>query len=157
MTATEPLRRDLERPALVLAVAPEHLPTVDSEFARYAKDYDIRCVDSADAARGVVTGLAEDGQPVALLGVGWEVPGIETGLDLLDELSAAVPTARRICLAARGQYGDRLPQLREALGHGRIDTYLLIPTGARDEEFHTAVTEYLSDWGWTAAAPVVVN
>jgi thioredoxin reductase (NADPH) len=142
-----------DRPALVLAVAPEHLATVDSEFARYARDYDVCCADSADAARGVVAGLVEDGQPVALLGVGWALPGVEAGLDLLDELSATVPTARRICLAARGQYSDMLPKLREALGHGRIDTYLLIPTGARDEEFHTAVTEYLSDWGWTASTP----
>jgi thioredoxin reductase (NADPH) len=146
-----------DRPVLVLAVAPEHLETVDREFARYARDYDVRCIDSADAARQVVVGLVEAGRPVALLGVGWALPGVEAGLDLLDELSAAVPTARRICLAARGQYSDVLPRLREALGHGRIDTYLLIPTGARDEEFHTAVTEYLSDWGWTAAAPVVIN
>jgi thioredoxin reductase (NADPH) len=152
MTPPEP-----GRPALVLAVAPEHLGTVESEFARYARDYDVRCADSAETARQAVAGCVEDGQPVALLGVGWALPGVGAGLDLLDELSATVPAARRICLAARGQYSDMLPKLREALGHGRIDTYLLIPTGARDEEFHTAVTEYLSDWGWTAAAPVVVN
>jgi thioredoxin reductase (NADPH) len=152
MTPAEP-----PRPALVLTVAPEHLATVDSEFARYARDYDIRCADSADDARALVAGLVEEGRPVALLGVGWSVPGAAAGVDLLDELSASVPTARRICLASRAEYSGMLPQLREALGHGRIDTYLLIPTGARDEEFHTAITEYLSDWGWTAAAPVVVN
>ena len=30
-----------------------------------------------------------------------------------------------------------------------------MPRGARDEEFHTAVCELLSDWGSTVAAPVV--
>ena len=30
-----------------------------------------------------------------------------------------------------------------------------MPRGVRDEEFHTAITELLSDWGSTVAAPVV--
>ena len=30
-----------------------------------------------------------------------------------------------------------------------------MPRGARDEEFHTAVCELLSDWGSTVAAPMV--
>jgi thioredoxin reductase (NADPH) len=155
--AARPVHPEPPRPALVLVAAPNHLPTLDSEFARYARDYDIRCADSAQTARTLVADVTGGGQPVAVLGVGFQVPGAASGLDLLEELSASVPTARRICLGARGEYSAALPQLREALGHGRIDTYLLIPTGARDEEFHTAITEYLSDWAWTAAAPVVVN
>jgi thioredoxin reductase (NADPH) len=93
--------------------------------------------------------------PVAFLGVGWIVPGVAAGLDLMTELRDLVPTARRVCLTSRGDYGLNLPALRQALGQGRIDTYLLIPTGVRDEEFHTAITEYLSDWGWTASTPEV--
>jgi thioredoxin reductase (NADPH) len=143
------------RPAIVLVVAPEHVPTVESEFGRYARDYDVRTADSAATARELVHELTATEVPVALMGIGWSVPGVESGLDLVDELHLAVPTARRICLASRSDYGDRLPLLREALGRGRIDTYLLIPTGARDEEFHTAVTEYLSDWGWSASTPEV--
>ena len=145
------------RPALVLVVAPEHIATVDSEFARYARDYEIRCADSASGARELVDDAVAQGQPVALLGVGWTVPGVPTGLGLMDELHARLPTARRICLTSRGDYGLSLPKLREALGQGRIDTYLLIPQGPRDEEFHTAVTEYLSDWGWTASTPEVAG
>ena len=143
------------RPAIVLVVATEHIPVVDSEFARYARDYDILCADDADGGRDLVRRAVADGQPVALLGVGWVVPGVEVGLDLLDELHTLLPAARRICLTSRGDYGLSLPKLREALGRGRIDTYLLIPQGPRDEEFHTAVTEYLSDWGWTASTPEV--
>jgi thioredoxin reductase (NADPH) len=143
------------RPAIVLVVAAEHIPVVDSEFARYARDYDILCADDADGGRELVRQALADDQPVALLGVGWVVPGVEVGLDLLDELHTLLPAARRICLTSRGDYGLSLPKLREALGRGRIDTYLLIPQGPRDEEFHTAVTEYLSDWGWTASTPEV--
>jgi thioredoxin reductase (NADPH) len=143
------------RPAILLIVAAEHIPTVDSEFGRYARDYDILCADDAEGGRDLVRQALEDQQPVALVGVGWRVPGVEGGLDLLDELHAKLPAARRICLTARGDFGLSMPKLREALGQGRIDTYLLIPQGPRDEEFHTAVTEYLSDWGWTASTPEV--
>ncbi|GAA4724360.1 FAD-dependent oxidoreductase [Pedococcus ginsenosidimutans] len=155
--ATEASAAPRVRPALVLVVAPEHIATVDSEFARYVRDYEIRCADSASGAREVVDDAVAQGQPVALIGVGWTVPGASSGLELVDELHARLPTARRICLTSRGDYGQSLPKLREALGQGRIDTYLLIPQGPRDEEFHTAVTEYLSDWGWTASTPEVAG
>jgi thioredoxin reductase (NADPH) len=143
------------RPAIVLVVAPAHIPTVESEFSRYARDYDVRCAGSASTARELVHQLVAGDVPVALIGVGWAVPGVDAGLDLMDELHDLVPTARRVCLTSRGDYGLNLPELRQALAQGRIDTYLLIPTGARDEEFHTAITEYLSDWGWTASTPEV--
>ena len=143
------------RPAIVLVVAPEHVDTVESEFSRYARDYDVRSAASAGSARELLHQLLVGEVPVALLGVGWTVPGIGAGLDLIGELHDLVPTARRICLTGRGDYGLNLPALRQALGQGRIDTYLLIPSGARDEEFHTAITEYLSDWGWTASTPEV--
>jgi len=45
--------------------------------------------------------------------------------------------------------------LRSGLAAGKFDAYLLMPRGVRDEEFHTAVTELLSDWGSTVAAPEV--
>ncbi len=93
------------RPAIMLIVAAEHIPTVDSEFGRYARDYDILCADDADGGRELVRQAAEDEQPVALVGVGWSVPGVDVGLDLLDELHALLPTARRICLTSRGDYG----------------------------------------------------
>lgn len=149
---TEPAR---PCPALLLVVAPEHCPTVEREFSRYAHDYDVVCVSDADAARATVARLREAGQPVALIGVGWRVPGTRWGVELLAELRRDIPTARRICLVARDEYTSSLPKLREALARGKYDTYLGIPQGPRDEEFHTAVTEYLSDWGWTASTPEV--
>ena len=143
------------RPAMVFVVAPAHVPTVESEFARYARDYDVRCADTADEGRALVAQCRDAGQPVALLGIGWVAPGVVRGLDLMDELHGELPTARRVCLVSRDDYGLSLAALRQALGQGHMDTYLLIPQGPRDEEFHTAITEYLSDWGWTASTPEV--
>jgi len=143
------------RPALLLVVAPEHCPTIEGEFERYARDYDVVCVPDADSARAEVARMRDAGQPVALLGVGWRVPGTAGGVALMAELRRDLPTARRICLTSRDDYGSSLPKLREALARGKFDTYLLIPQGPRDEEFHTAVTEYLSDWGWTASTPEI--
>ncbi len=51
------------------------------------------------------------------------------------------------------QFRARADELRPGLATGKYDAYLLMPRGVRDEEFHTAVTELLSDWG--SAAPVV--
>jgi thioredoxin reductase (NADPH) len=42
------------RPAIVLVVAAEHIPVVDSEFGRYARDYDILCADDAAGGRELV-------------------------------------------------------------------------------------------------------
>ena len=51
----------------------------------------------------------------------------------------------------------RRPALRAGLAKGKYDAYLLMPRGVRDEEFHTAVCELLSDWGSTVATPEVVT
>jgi thioredoxin reductase (NADPH) len=47
------------------------------------------------------------------------------------------------------------PTLRGGLAKGKYDAFLLMPRGVRDEEFHTAVCEMLSDWGSTVATPEV--
>ena len=64
-----------------------------------------------------------------------------------------MPTARRIIAAHADHFRERADELRHGLATGKYDAYLLMPRGVRDEEFHTAVTELLSDWGSTA--PVV--
>ena len=66
-----------------------------------------------------------------------------------------VPTAKRIVAAHVSQFRARADELRPGLATGKYDAFLLMPRGVRDEEFHTAVTELLSDWGSTA--PVVAT
>ena len=43
------------------------------------------------------------------------------------------------------------------MAKGKFDAYLLMPRGARDEEFHNAITDLLSDWGSTVPDPEVVS
>ena len=82
--------------------------------------------------------------------------------ELPDDQRAARPPR----LASRGAHGQadrRRPRRTTSASAptscgtgwptGKYDAYLLMPRGVRDEEFHTAVTELLSDWGSTA--PVV--
>ena len=67
-----------------------------------------------------------------------------------------VPTARRLIAAHWSRFLDRRRRPCAAgLAKGKYDAYLLMPRGVRDEEFHTAVCELLSDWGSTVAAPEV--
>ena len=66
-----------------------------------------------------------------------------------------VPTARRLVAAHWSHFLADAPALRGGLAKGKYDAFLLMPRGVRDEEFHTAVCEMLSDWGSTVAAPEV--
>ncbi|HET7277327.1 MAG TPA: NAD(P)/FAD-dependent oxidoreductase [Dermatophilaceae bacterium] len=68
-----------------------------------------------------------------------------------------VPSARRVCLLRGEDYRRRLDEIRQRLATGHFDTFLAVPRGVRDEEFHTAVSELLSDWGWSSSSPVVAN
>jgi thioredoxin reductase (NADPH) len=43
------------------------------------------------------------------------------------------------------------------MAKGKYDAYLLMPRGQRDEEFHNAITDLLSDWGSTVPDPEVVS
>jgi thioredoxin reductase (NADPH) len=90
-----------------------------------------------------------------LLGVDHALDG--DALDLVDELRRLSPTSRRIVLVAAGGFREALDVLRPALAVGRLDTYLLIPQAPRDEEFHTAITEYLSEWATTTSTPEVAG
>ena len=66
-----------------------------------------------------------------------------------------VPTAKRVVVAHWDRFLADAPSLRAGLATGKYDAYLLMPRGVRDEEFHTAITELLSDWGSTVAEPEV--
>ena len=148
---------ETQRPPVILVVAtPGRSARIEAELAnRYARDYDLRVTEDPDAALALVPALAEQGSQVALLAVDHDVEG--GALDLMDALRALTPASRRIVLIDVGTFRTALESLRPALAQGRLDTFLLIPQGPRDEEFHTAISEYLSDWGWSSAPPEVVS
>jgi thioredoxin reductase (NADPH) len=141
-------------PVILVVAAPGRRDRLHEEFAhRYAHDYDLRTVTGSDEALALVSELAAEARTVALMCVDHEVDG--GSLDLLDHLRTSSPTSRRVVLLDTTVFRAGMEELRPAMAQGRLDTYLLIPQGPRDEEFHTAVAEYLSDWGWSSAPPTV--
>ncbi|GAA1481943.1 FAD-dependent oxidoreductase [Gordonia sinesedis] len=142
-----------DTPTIVL-VSAEHADKLVDEFHRYDRDYRVRTASSAIEAIALLGRLVADGDPVALIVVDSQLPDMSV-LEALHTFRTIVPTARRIVAIGWDSFMEDSAALRPALAKGKFDTYLLIPRGPRDEEFHYAVTELLSDWGATVAVPAV--
>ncbi len=139
------------RPAIVL-VAPEHREVLESQFGRYAAEYDLRSVGGLLAAKALTAQLHEVGVPVALFVVESQLPDAEP-IQAVAVLRAVEPTSRRIIVSPMGRFAAEGPALRGGMVTGKYDAFLLLPRGVRDEEFHSAVVELLNDWGSTVVAP----
>lgn len=144
---------DTETPS-ILVVSREHADTLLDEFGRYRRDYDLHAAATAIEAITVLSRLRSEGRPVALIVTESVLPDMNL-LEALGTWRSIVPTARRLVVIHWSRFGADHVALRPALQKGKFDTYLVMPRGVRDEEFHHAVTEMLSDWGATVAAPVV--
>lgn len=133
------------QPVILLVTTDVTHDVLDGEFrSRYARDYDIRTIIGPERLAELLEALTAEGSPIAWAGVDHSVAG--GALDLIDQIRASSPSSRRVVLVEAGLFQTALNELRPALALGRIDTYLLIPQGPRDEEFHTAIAEYLSEW-----------
>jgi thioredoxin reductase (NADPH) len=141
----------IPRNPLIVLCAPEHADVLESQFSRYSADYDLRTTHSAAETNQLLGSLSHD-EHVALLVAETELPDGNV-LHAFHGWRKKVPTARRIIAAHVDHFRQRADELRHGLATGKYDAYLLMPRGVRDEEFHTAVTELLSDWG--SSAPVV--
>ena len=64
---------------------------------------------------------------------------------------AAFPTTRLVVLVHRDRIVADRDLLVTQLAANRLDALLVLPSGKRDEEFHAAITEVLSDWSATVA------
>lgn len=143
-----------ERPVILL-VTDAQRDVLEAEFrARYDRDYDIHVVTSAAQAYERTAQVLAGPQQLAMVASQYTVADAGV-LEIQRHMQAVVPTARRVALLARGEFGDHLEEMRRASLERDLDTYLLIPQGPRDEEFHTALLELLSEWGWTVAQPLV--
>ncbi|MDE9364161.1 FAD-dependent oxidoreductase [Luteipulveratus sp. YIM 133132] len=143
-----------EKPAILL-VTGDHRDQVSEEISsRYGRDYDVVVAGGLGEAVAAAQGLVARHAPVALVGVEYSLPDAQ-GLVTVDCLHALIPTAKRLLLTPWEEWAAAKEPTQQALGAGRLDFSLVIPRGARDEEFHTAITESLSDWGWTTGGPVV--
>ena len=139
---------------VILLVSGEYLDVLTEQFRRYAHDYDVRGARTAAEAKAELVAAAERGQPVALIVSESQLPD-ELMLLAMHEWRAMVPTSRRIVVIPIARFGEESGSLRPYLQKGKFDTYLVLPQGRRDEEFHYAITELLSDWGATVATSVI--
>ncbi len=142
-------------PALILVSETRCAELLD-EFGRYARDYDLRTATTVAEAEQVAAAVREEGGQVAMFVAESQLPDASV-LEAFARWRTVVPTARRLIAAHWSRFLTDAPTLRAGLAKGKYDAYLLMPRGVRDEEFHTAVCELLSDWGSTVATPEVVS
>ncbi len=139
---------------MILLISAEHEEVLCGEFRRYERDYDVVCVPTlADGLRAAQRVIAYGGQ-LALVAAEFSLADTP-GLVALDCIHALNPTVKRLLLLGWGEFRATRTVVREAMQAGRLDAPLTVPRGARDEEFHTAITELLSDWAWTSSGPVI--
>lgn len=139
---------------MIVLCAPEHPEVLQEQFGRYEREYDVRTTSSAAETAEVLTRARAEGHPVALLVTESRLPDSEIH-PALHVWRTAVPTARRIVAAHWDHFMADADLLRSGLATGKYDAFLLMPRGLRDEEFHNAITDLLSDWGSTVAVPEV--
>jgi thioredoxin reductase (NADPH) len=127
---------------------PDSLRAVESELReRYSRDYTVFAEATADAALERLEQLAAEGTDVALVLAGHRLAGT-TGGELLGRVHQIHPHAKRGLLIDWGGWGDRATgeAIHDDMAHGRIDYYVLRPSGTPDEVFHSAVSSFLLEW-----------
>ncbi|MBC9733782.1 FAD-dependent oxidoreductase [Nocardioides marmotae] len=142
-------------PAIIL-VSEHHLDDLEGAFGRYEREYDVRSARSGVAAEALAREVVATGGTVALFVAESVLPDCHV-LEGFHRWRAVAPNARRMVAAHWDRFLTDAPVLRAGLAKGKYDAYLLMPRGTRDEEFHHAVTDLLSDWGATVAEPEVVS
>lgn len=141
------------QPAILLVTA-EHTDDLYTQFGRYVSEYSVQCVSSAIDAIAALSSIRSAGNSVALIVADSQLPDMHL-LEAMASFRSIAPTARRVVAVHWSRFSTDAPLLRPALQKGKFDASLLMPRGPRDEEFHYAITELLSDWGATAAPPEI--
>jgi thioredoxin reductase (NADPH) len=142
-------------PAIVL-ISEEHPDEMLAGFARYQQEYDVRVARSCREALHTTHDIVAAGGTVAMFASESVLPDAEV-LHCFHKLREKVPTARRVIAAHIDRFLTDGPLLRPGMAKGKYDAFLLMPRGVRDEEFHNAITDLLSDWGSTVPDPEVVS
>jgi thioredoxin reductase (NADPH) len=124
-----------------------------AELGRYARDYHVESAKGGDEAVARLGALRVRGDAVAMVLADLALSPFD-GVDVLTRVRSVAPTAKRILLLDWGLRPDQMPAVSRAAVLGLADTILTKPTGARDEEFHSAITEDLGDWAWTTTPTV---
>jgi thioredoxin reductase (NADPH) len=144
-------------PAIIL-VSEHHADVLLEEFrSRYARDYQLRAAHSCDEAESAAREITAEGDQVALFVTDSRLPDVDHIFEAIHRWRVVVPTARRVIAAHWDYFVTDGPGLRIGMAKGKYDAYLLMPRGKRDEEFHNAITDLLSDWTSTVPQPEVVS
>jgi thioredoxin reductase (NADPH) len=143
----------MEPVILIASADPGEGARLRDELDRYRRDYRLEVVSSSADAVARLTDIVTAGGSVAMVlaDVG---RGHFDGVDLLARVRNAIRTVRCVLLLEWGLRGDQEHAVSRAVALGVVDTVLTKPTGPRDEEFHTAISEDLGEWAWTTT-PVV--
>ena len=147
---------------VILVVSDVNAELLLVEFSRYQRDYEVRVVRSRDDVDGLIEQLLATGRQLVMVVADSALCSTEDLTDTehgllgtLHRWRQLVQTARLLVVAPFDRFLADSEQLRTPLARGKFDALLLTPRGSRDEEFHTAVTELLSDWGSTVVDPEV--
>lgn len=143
-----------ERPVILL-VTHQDRQVIEAEFrARYDRDYAIEVVQTGQDALERAQQLSSSSAQLAMVAAEFNLPDT-TAIQLLRHMQVVTPTSRRVALVGMDGFLHHLEELKQATLERDLDTFLGIPRGPRDEEFHTALIELLSEWGWSVARPVI--
>ncbi len=141
---------------VLLLVSDEHCERLRDEFWRYSREYDLRTARSCAEALAVTADVLDAGATVALFVSDSVLPDADIR-DACRQWRDAVPTARTVLVPPMERFLDHGRALRPEMSKGTFDSYLLMPLGRRDEEFHNAITDLLADWNSTVADPEVLG
>ncbi len=140
---------------MILLVTHHDRQVTEAEFrARYNRDYAIEVVETGQEALARAEQLCSASAQLAMVAAEFDLPDT-TAIELLRQMQMVTPTSRRVALVGMDGYLNHLEELKQAALERDMDTFVGIPRGPRDEEFHTALIELLSEWGWSVARPVI--
>jgi thioredoxin reductase (NADPH) len=146
----------MAEPAIIL-VSEHHADTLLEEFqSRYQRDYDLRTAGSCAQAESIAREIHDRGDHVAMFVTDSRLPDVDSVHVAFHRWRQVVANARRVVAAHWDYFLADGPGLRVGMAKGKYDAYLLMPRGKRDEEFHNAITDLLSEWTSTVPQPEVV-
>jgi thioredoxin reductase (NADPH) len=126
---------------------PEALRRITDELQRYARDYEVICGPSTEAALTQLEALRDRDAPVAIVLAARGSQELK-GEELLAQVHDLHPHAKRALLIPWGGWADEetADAIRTAMAIGYIDYYALKPWSTPDELFHRLISEFLQEW-----------
>jgi thioredoxin reductase (NADPH) len=122
------------------------LQALSQELAkRYTADYQVVVCGQPAGLDTQIRDLLATGTPVALV-IGCVGAQDPDGIEVLAAIRAVDPTASRVAAVRWGEFDAARP-LFDAVALGKIDHWVMRPVQTPDEEFHHAITGFLSEWG----------